>query len=291
MDAWLVWVIVVAAAWGALAWVSAWISTAGLREDDLLANTLYRIIQVYARVVHRLRVEGAEHIPRPDAHGRVGFPLIIASNHTAGIDPLLLQAALWFEPRWMMAEDMRAPWLEWVWSTARIIFVDRANKDTRSAREALRHLKSGGTLGVFPEGHIERPPHHLLPFRGGIGFLIAKSGAPVLPAVITGTPQLDPAWASLTRPSRSVVRFLPIVRYDKGMSPDDIGADLERRFAEATGWPPAPRVPILSPNRHIFVSISGSYVDADGRPISDDEARTLAAAPAPTTHAPREDAP
>lgn len=291
MEPWAIWIVFFVAAWGALVLVSAWITAAHLREDDFLANALYRVMQLYARVIHNLRIEGRENIPAPDHRGRLGFPVIVAANHTAGIDPILIQAALWFEPRWMMAEDMRAPQLDWLWTLARIIFVDRASRESRSAREALRHLKNGGALGVFPEGHIERPPEHLLPFRGGIGFLIAKSGAAVLPVVISGTPQVDPAWASLTRPSRSVVRFLPLVRYEKGSSPDDIGADIERRFARATGWPPAPRVPIMTGERRVMVDMQGNYIDDAGRPIADAEARAIASAASDDTGSPRKDTP
>ena len=34
--------------------------------------------------------------------------------------------------------------------------VDRFARDTASVRAALRHLKEGRILGVFPEGRIER---------------------------------------------------------------------------------------------------------------------------------------
>ncbi|HBS29908.1 MAG TPA: hypothetical protein DEB06_10785, partial [Phycisphaerales bacterium] len=37
-----------------------------------------------------------------------------------------------------------------------------------------------------------------------------KSGAPVLPVVIEGTPQVDPAWASLAHRSRARVRVLSV---------------------------------------------------------------------------------
>lgn len=279
MQPWHIWAFIGICLWAGLIGLGAALSSSRLREDDLGADALCLFMRIYARVMHHLRIEGREHIPEPVSAGSVGYPLIVAANHTAGVDPVLIQAAIRFEPRWMMAEDMRAPKLDWLWNMARIIFVDRANRDSRSAREALRHLKASGVLGVFPEGHIERPPEHLLPFRGGIGFLIAKSGAAVLPVIITGTPQIDPAWAGLTRPSRSVVRFLPIVRYPKDMTPDAIGADLHRRFAEATGWPPAPRVPMIGPHGSVFIGLDGRYIDDDGNPITDEQARALVAEP------------
>lgn len=276
MEPWHVWVLIGGLGWACLIALAEGYRRSVIREDDFVANALSLAVRVYARALHRVRVEGREHVPVADARGRIGHSLIVAANHTAGVDPLLIQAVIGFEPRWMMAEDMRVAELEPLWEMARIIFVDRANRDSRSAREALRHLKGGGVLGVFPEGHIERPPEHLLPFRGGVGFLIAKSRAPVLPVVISGTPQVDPAWAALTRRSRSVVRFLPVVRYGPEMGPDEISADLERRFAEATGWPRAPRTPILTPDGAVYVDLQGRYVDAGGVVLTDAEARAFA---------------
>ena len=268
--------VLLVAAWLALIVFSRWLRLAHIRPDDFEAAMLVRFMRAYARVVHRLRVEGAENIPSPEA-ALSGRGLIVAANHTAGIDPLLIQAALEFEPRWMMAEDMRAPKLEPLWRFAEIIFVDRAKGDARALRTALRHLKSGGVLGVFPEGFIERPANHLMPFRPGIGLLIRKSGAPVLPIVVDGTPQTRTAWGSIHTRSRSRLRVLPVVDYTQtDLPPDRIAADLHRRFAEATGWPDAPRVPIITDARKIYVGFDGGYVDEAGRPVTDAEARAAA---------------
>lgn len=229
------WIPLAAVSWLGLAFASHWLTSSPVRPGELLAQALHRLIQTHARVLHRLRAAGLEHIPTRAAGA--AEPLIVIANHTAGIDPLLLQACLPYEVRWMMAQDMREPRLEPLWAYGRVIFVDRQQGDPLSLREALRHLKQGGVLGVFPEGHIERPARVLLPFQPGIGFLIGRSGAAVLPAIIEGTPQVDPAWASLWRSSRSHVRFLPLVRYPKGTDPHAITADLHSRIARETGWP------------------------------------------------------
>src|SRR5690606_15597843 len=108
-------------------------------------------------------------------------PLIVVANHTAGVDPILTSAACPFQIRWIMAQDMRLPWLNWFWRWQRVIFVSRTGRDRGSVREALAHLKDGGVIGIFPEGGLERPPRQILPFRRGVGLLIAKAGVPVLP--------------------------------------------------------------------------------------------------------------
>lgn len=219
-----------------LAWAffCAWIMDNPRGDVDI--GLAWRILQIYSFLVHRLRVLGREH--RPDS-SRPG-PLIVVVNHTAGVDPILIQAACPFEIRWMMAADMRLPTFEWFWSWIRIISVEREGREIAAAREAIRHVRAGGVLGIFPEGGIERPVRRLLPFSPGVGFIIAKTGAPVLPAIIEGTPDAEPAWASLWRFSRSSITFYPAIRYqDTGLSPAEIAADLHRRFEEWTGWPTA----------------------------------------------------
>ncbi|MEM9082499.1 MAG: lysophospholipid acyltransferase family protein [Planctomycetota bacterium] len=261
-------ILSVATAWLALAFVAAWLDRIRIREASHFEVTLIvGLMHLLARFQHNLRVEGREHIParsRIDGENEEG--LLIVANHTAGIDPMLVQSAFRYEARWMMAEDMRAPILEWLWQLGRIIFVDRENGSGASVREALRHLKRGGCIGLFPEGHIERPPNHLLPFKEGVGVIAGRAGVAVVPVVIEGTPQADPAWASLWRPSQSVVRFLPALRYQREQSPAEITADLERVFRDATGWPTPTRLPKIIDGELYYVGMDGHYHSASGKP-------------------------
>jgi 1-acyl-sn-glycerol-3-phosphate acyltransferase len=208
--------------------------------DVLIAGSILVLFRVYFRCFHRVRYEGLEHLRRAEGHVLDSSrPVIVIANHTAGIDPLLVQnMTRRFEPRWMMARDMRVPALEPLWRWSRIIDVERRDSDSVSAREALRHLAQGGVLGLFPEGGIERPPRRLLPFQPGIGLLIKRSGAVVLPVIIEGTPAVDPAFASLWHPSRPRVRYMPLQDYaGTPLKPAEIAADLQRRYLEWTGWP------------------------------------------------------
>jgi 1-acyl-sn-glycerol-3-phosphate acyltransferase len=271
------WIVAGAALWGLLIGVGAWARASKFRPpEELEAPILYRVIQVYARLVHRLRVEGLEHAIEAQRAADAGRPVVVAPNHTAGIDPLLIQAPMRREVRWMMASDMRAPQLEWLWQIAGIIFVERSSRDARSLREGLRHLKGGGILGVFPEGHIERPPRTILPFKAGVGLLVRGSNALVLPVVVDGAPQADPAWASLTMTSRSTVRFLEPVEYDRKADAESIAADLRARMVEATGWPATDRAPIVINGLRLLVDIEGAYYDErTGERFTDDEVRAM----------------
>ncbi|MAY75604.1 MAG: hypothetical protein CMJ31_12995 [Phycisphaerae bacterium] len=213
-------------------------------RGDFESGAMLVMGRAYVRALHRLRVRGADRIPERtgepnETTGAEGVgPLIIVANHTAGVDPVLIQSAVPFYVRWMMAADMGIPLLDWFWRWWGVIFVDRENPGSAGLRQAIRHLRDGGVIGIFPEGGLERPPRQVMPFQEGIGVLIKRTGARVLPVTIDGTPQYDPAWASLWRASESTIHFREIIDYANSDIPaDQIAEDLRRRFLNWTGWP------------------------------------------------------
>lgn len=134
-----------------------------------------------------------------------------------------------------MAEDMRAPQLEWFWKWQNVIFVGKPGNEALGLRPALKHLRAGGVVGIFPEGGIERPVRQILPFYPGLGALVVRTGARVLPVLVEGTPQVDPAWASLWRSSHSSVTFGPILEGLSG-SPADVSEQIRQHFLDWSGW-------------------------------------------------------
>ncbi|MFN7022369.1 MAG: lysophospholipid acyltransferase family protein [Phycisphaerales bacterium] len=208
------------------------------RREPLAGLTLI-FLRLYARLFHRLRIDGRENIPRAMHPG----PLVVVANHTAGVDPVLVQAAVPFEIRWMMGRDMMPARLDELWAFTGVIPVNRNGADTTAARSAMRHLADGGVIGIYPEGGIERPPRTVLPFQPGVGLLIKRSGAPVLQVIIDGTPNTPTAWGSLFRRSSrgARLRFLPLRDYRAPdlahLSAAEIAEDLRDRLIRETCWP------------------------------------------------------
>ncbi len=254
----------------ALAWIAwclfaRWLTAPNFRASEptaFAACAAYRAVQIYAHLIHRLHIDD----PPTTLHALEPLrrPLVIVANHTAGVDPLLIQAALPFEIRWMMGEDMRIATLAPLWEFLRMIFVSRTAPSSRGVRDALKHLKSNNTLGIFPEGHIERPPGALLPFQHGAATLIKKTHALVLPVCITGTPQIDPAWASLWKPSRSRIRFLPVIDYARQLPNADaaqIADDLRLRIATALGSTLNDHPPVFENNEWKYPTPTSAHAD------------------------------
>lgn len=213
-DTWLstgLWLSVAVCAWGLLA-VVAWYAHRLPRpsSDDTFGGVVSVCLRAYCRLFHSVRIEGAiaQQQPQP---GQTPKGILVVCNHTAGIDPMLVQTGLPFYVRWMMARDMIHPRLAFIYEWLRVIEVDRTGNDRSSVREAVRALKAGECVGIFPEGRIGREPGKVLPFLPGASIITQLSGCDVLPVAIVGTPPKTTAFGSLFRPSKSRVRFLPLM--------------------------------------------------------------------------------
>ena len=95
----------------------------------------------------RMRVYGAEHVPRTG-------PAVIASNHIAGIDVVVLGAASPRTLRYMAKAELFTynRVLTWMLRHAGAFGVRRGESDLEALRLARRVLRAGHALGVFCEG-------------------------------------------------------------------------------------------------------------------------------------------
>ena len=202
----------------------------GLQEEPLV-GLAYLFVKLYVALMHRGRARGLQHVPQRRDAG----PLIVVSNHTAGVDPMLLQAFLPCEVTWMMGRDMMVPGFADIWDFLSIIGVERegtgkAGRDMAALRRAVKTLKGGGVVGIFPEGHIPTNGE-IGGFSPGVGMLMLLSGAPALVARVSGTPRADRAWKSLLRRSHSRVEFLGVVRATEGEKAEALTARLRAMFS------------------------------------------------------------
>lgn len=196
----------------------------------------HRLVGGYLAAMHRPRWEGFE-APAVRRLLESG-PLIVAANHTAGVDVLLLQAPLRRLVRWMMWRGEMHPAAAWVWRHVRVIPVAQDQRDLSALRTGLRALHAGEVVGIFPEGGIARPPRRIQRFEAGLGLLASKSGAPVLLCLVEGTPAGESVGALLRR-SRSRVRVLGIFRPEPRERPDAFAERLRGVLIQASGWPVA----------------------------------------------------
>ena len=124
-------------------------------------------------------VEGLENIP---ALG----PAILMINHIAFIDSIV---ALHVVPRNIVPlakiEVYNYPVIGWLPKLYGVIPVRREDVDRRAVQQCLEVLKAGEIILVAPEGTRGT---ELRQGKEGVAFLSVRSGAPIVPVAIEGTP-------------------------------------------------------------------------------------------------------
>jgi 1-acyl-sn-glycerol-3-phosphate acyltransferase len=147
----------------------------------------YHLIKLIGRIFFRLRYV---HRERMINHG----PVILAANHQSYLDPPFAGSAsdraIYFLARRSLLDGAV---LGWLLPKLNVIPVDSDSGKDRTALKALiRILKAGeGTL-VFPEGQ-RTLDGTLQPALPGLGLVIAKTMAPVVPIRIFGAYAAWPA--------------------------------------------------------------------------------------------------
>lgn len=145
--------------------------------------SLYGLAKAFLRpfttVFFDAKVSGVERVPQSGG-------LVVASNHLSYWDPPVLGA--WF-PRtinYMAKRELFAMWpLGPAIRAVHAFPVDRESSDIGAIRHALRLLKNGGVVGIFPEGR--RNPNGEAQARNGAVLLAATARCPLVPVALVGT--------------------------------------------------------------------------------------------------------
>ena len=129
------------------------------------------------RKLFKVRAYNVEVLKRPG-------PLIVAANHRSYIDPPLLNAVS-PEPLVFLAkkELFEGRFKNWLFRNMNAIPVDRSKADLDALNEALKRLKEGCKVCIFPEGR-RAPERGFLKPKPGVGYLVAKAKVPVVPVYI-----------------------------------------------------------------------------------------------------------
>jgi 1-acyl-sn-glycerol-3-phosphate acyltransferase len=171
-------------------------------EDTVFVAGLRAVCLLYARLVHRLRVTGQRPDPLPAAG-----PCLLVANHRSGVDPVILSITTRRRIRFLMAREYyETPILNWMCRALGCIPVRRDGSDLGATKAALKALREGAVIGIFPQGGI-REAGADLEGKAGVALLALRTGAPVVPAYVQGSPNLDSVGRAIFTPSRTRVIF------------------------------------------------------------------------------------
>ncbi len=164
---------------------------------------------------------------------------LVVANHRSPGDPMLLWSRHADAPEqirpiaFLMARELYdVPKLQWFYDALDTIPVARSGRDMKAVKVALKRLKDGGMVGLFPEGGINHNPDRLRPSTPGAAFLALATDAPVYPVGLRNAPRGGNIYTSLLRPTRAEIHYgAPIDLADlrgKKKSPEVLAEATER---------------------------------------------------------------
>lgn len=137
-------------------------------------------IIVYCKIVYRVKIEGTENIPQEGA-------LIFCGNHRTYLDPPLIVVTAGRHMRFLAKEELRKnPFFAFLGMVFEGIYVKRDSKDISALKEAVKTLKAGKCIGLFPEGTRNGLEKNDGKLKNGASYLALKTGAKIVPVGIIG---------------------------------------------------------------------------------------------------------
>ena len=144
---------------------------------------IYFIVRLFSLALSKYfwcRFEGKENLP---AKG----PFILAANHSSYLDPLLLGASTNHFLHFIVRDKLlNFPVVGWVLKRCCTIPIKRHGNNIGAIKDAVRVLKKGNVLAMFPEG-TRTKDRKLKRAKSGVGMIVSMAKAPVVPVYIKGT--------------------------------------------------------------------------------------------------------
>lgn len=183
---------------------------------------LYCIVYPFFNLFHPCKAIHRERLPEGGA--------LLCPNHTTISDPLFVVFALGLKtkPQVMAkAELMRIPVLGWILKKAGVFSVDRGKADVTAVKRALKCLKDGDKLLMFPEGTRSKDGE-LKEAKTGAAMFAIRTGVPIVPMYIPA----EKKWFRRT-PVVFGEPFIPQIEGKKGTSDDyeRVAGELMERIA------------------------------------------------------------
>lgn len=142
-------------------------------------NRLDGFNRLFCRYYHGLR------------HNRTKFqargPGIVVANHISGLDPMLIIASSPRPLRFLIASEQYYRFgLNWLFRAIGCIPVDREKNPERAMRDAIKALKQGEIVALFPQGGISLDPEKKNKLKAGAVRLAKFVNCALYPIKIKG---------------------------------------------------------------------------------------------------------
>lgn len=166
------------------------------------------IAKFVSRPLWRIRYHSTENIPAASPGG-----FIIASNHQTYLDPVWISIPIKQDIRYL-AWDRALHWPVIGRAIRRLgampVSLEHGSTPGTMIR-AIRAVKNGSALMIFPEGEREFSDGKLLEFRNGAAQIACKTRAPILPVTVVGGDAVWPREYKFPRLGKVDIHFHPLI--------------------------------------------------------------------------------
>lgn len=149
------------------------------KGTDRFYHILFWPVFLVFSIFHPVRMIGRSNIPEGAA--------VIAANHSAYADPMMVIMAFGYHnPLRVMAKEelFHIPVLGWLLIKLGIFGVNRGQNDIAAVKRAIKVLKEGCKLLLFPEGTRVSSPEESTEAKTGAVMFAVRAGVPVVPVYI-----------------------------------------------------------------------------------------------------------
>ncbi len=194
-----------------------------ISEYSLWESCLYLPTYLMGRLVWRVYFKNS-------APEEIRRGAILAANHRSSVDPFFVQLAARRRVHWMVAKEYCRHFLFGpILRSFQVIPTNRSGMDTASTKAAMRITKENRLVGMFPEGRLNHTTDPLVSIRAGAALIAIRSGVPIIPLLIEGSPYRRTVWSPLLMPARVGITFGKPIHPQSVTPPnqDDAGAQGE----------------------------------------------------------------
>ena len=193
---------------------------------------LLPIVWVLAHIVFRIQVIGRENLKAV----RDGRAYVIAPNHLANLDPVLIAITIfdWKRLRILAKEELfKNPLAGWFLRCMGAVSIERGKGDTTTVEKLTNECKNGTGIMIFPEGtRVEEGEN--VDAKAGAAMFATRTGVPIVPMYI-------PAQKHWFRPTTVVIGepYYPQIQGRRATAEEnqEIAREIMRRIHALGGLP------------------------------------------------------
>ena len=149
------------------------------KKNPVIYRVLRFILTPIFKFYYNPKIINKEVIPKNGA-------ILLCGNHLHFMDQFPVIASTKRTIHWMSKKEYFEGKHRLFFKLVGCISVDRSAHNGVAKAEAIRYLKMGSAVGLFPEGTRNRTEAELLPFKKGAAKMAREINCPIVPFAVTG---------------------------------------------------------------------------------------------------------